>query len=56
MDFIQHEFFKFEADNSSGFDAVYDYVTYSAINPAQREEYAILIKALLKCDGLFIAL
>jgi len=34
VDFIQHEFLKFEADSSSGFDAVYDYVTYSAINPA----------------------
>jgi len=56
VDFIQNDFFKFEADNSSGFDAVYDYVTYCAINPTRREEYAKLIKSLLKCDGVFIAL
>jgi SAM-dependent methyltransferase len=56
VDFIQNDFFKFEADSSSGFDAVYDYVTYCAINPARREQYAKLIKSLLKCGGVFIAL
>jgi len=56
VEFIQNDFFKFEADNSSGFDAVYDYVTYCAINPARREEYAKLINTLLKCGGVFIAL
>jgi SAM-dependent methyltransferase len=56
VDFIHNDFFKFELDHSDGFDAVYDYVTYCAINPARREEYAKLIKTLLKCSGLFIAL
>jgi len=56
VNFIQKDFFNFELDNSSGFDAVYDYVTYCAINPAKREEYAKLIKSLLKCGGIFIAL
>ena len=56
VDFIQNDFFKFTEDYSSGFDAVYDYVTYCAINPARREEYAKLIKSLLKCGGVFIAL
>jgi len=56
INFIQNDFFKFEADNTSGFDAVYDYVTYCAILPARREEYAKLINKLLKCGGLFIAL
>jgi len=56
VDFIQDDFFNFEVDNSSGFDAVYDYVTYCAINPARREEYAKLIKSLLKCGGVFIVL
>lgn len=56
VDFIQNDFFKFEVDHSDGFDAVYDYVTYCAINPARRQEYAKLIKTLLKCGGLFIAL
>ena len=56
VDFIQNDFFKLEEDNSDGFDAVFDYVTYCAINPARREEYAKLIKTLLKCGGLFIAL
>jgi len=56
VNFFQNDFFKCEAVNSSGFDAVYDYVTYCAINPARREEYAKLIKSLLKCGGVFIAL
>ena len=56
VNFIQDDFFNFELDNSLGFDAVYDYVTYCAINPARREEYAKLIKSLLKCGGIFIAL
>jgi len=56
IDFIQKDFFKLETDTSSGFDAVYDYVTFCAIDPLRREEYAKLINALLKCGGVFIAL
>ncbi len=56
VDFIQNDFFKLEEDNYDRFDAVFDYVTYCAINPARREEYAKLIKKLLKCGGVFIAL
>lgn len=56
VDFIQNDFFNLEVDHSDGFDAVFDYVTYCAINPARREEYAKLIKKLLKCGGVFIAL
>jgi thiopurine S-methyltransferase len=56
VEFIQDDFFNFDVDNSSGFDAVYEYVTYCAINPTRREEYAKLIKSLLKCGGVFIGL
>jgi len=56
VDFIQKDFFKLETNYSAGFDAVYDYVTFCAIDPARREEYAKLIKTLLKCGGVFIAL
>lgn len=56
INFIQDDFFNFKLDNSPCFDAVYDYVTYCAINPAKREDYAKLIKSLLKCGGVFIAL
>ncbi|MCH8033316.1 MAG: hypothetical protein IH950_06115 [Bacteroidetes bacterium] len=55
VDFIQNDFFKFEADNSSGFDVVYDYVTYIAIYPAKREEYVNLIKIFSKCSRVIIA-
>jgi len=56
VDFIQDDFFNLEIDSYSGFDAVYDYVTYCAINPVRREEYAKLVKSLLKYGGVFIAL
>jgi len=56
VDFIQKDFFKFETDHSTGFDVVYDYVTFCAIDPTRRVEYAKLIKSLLKCGGVFIAL
>jgi SAM-dependent methyltransferase len=56
VDFILNDFFKLEVEHSDGYNAVFDYVTYCAIYPARREEYAKLIKTLLKCRGLFIAL
>ena len=48
--------FKLVKKFASTFDAVFDYVTYCAIHPGRREEYAKLISDLLKCNGTFIAL
>jgi methyl halide transferase len=56
VDFIQKDFFKLEINHSASFDAIYDYVTFCAIDPARRKEYVKLIKTLLKCGGVFIAL
>ena len=44
----------FLIDKNLKFDIVYDYVTYCAINPQRRKEYADKIAALLNKDGLFV--
>lgn len=48
----------FELDNiyATQFDIVYDYVTYCAINPERRKEYARKISSLLKNDGKLLAI
>jgi methyl halide transferase len=56
VNFITDNFFNLAKNYSSYFNYVYDYVTYCAIHPNRRLEYAGLVKSLLKCDGTFIAL
>ena len=56
MEFITSDFFDLKEKYSSHFDAIYDYVTYCALEPGRREKYAVLITTLLKPGGKFIAL
>jgi len=56
IDFIAQDFFKLSVNYASYFDGVYDYVTYCAIDPDRREEYAKLVTELMKCGGVFIVL
>lgn len=56
LNFIVDDFFNLPQKYSGYFDAVYDYVTLCAINPARREEYASMVSEILKCHGKFIAL
>ena len=56
VNFLSEDFFTLASKLSSSFDAIFDYVTFCAINPVRREEYAKLISGLLKCGGTFIAL
>ena len=44
----------FLIDETMKFDIVYDYVTYCAINPQRRKEYADKVASLLNQTGLFI--
>jgi len=56
VEFITSDFFKLIEKFPAYFDTVYDYVTFCAIDPDRREEYAKLVKTLLKPRGKFIAL
>jgi SAM-dependent methyltransferase len=56
VEFIASDFFNLTKKFTSYFDAVYEYVTFCAIDPSRRKEYARLIRALLKPGGKFIAL
>lgn len=52
--FIQQDFFLLDEINK--FDIIYDYVTYCAIDPGRRKEYAGKVAALLNKEGIFIAI
>ena len=52
--FIRQDFFLLDEKNK--FDIIYDYVTYCAIDPGRRKEYAGKVAALLNKEGIFIAI
>jgi len=56
INFLVRDLFTLTEVFNNHFDLAYDYVTYCAIDPSRREEYAEMISALLKCGGQFIAL
>jgi len=53
---IHEDIFKLHLTYKNYFDYVYDYVTYCAVEPGRRKEYAEKISKLLKPDGKLIAL
>lgn len=56
INFIHEDIFKLDSLYKNYFDYVYDYVTYCAIIPGRREEYAEKIAGFLKPGGKLIAL
>ena len=52
INFLIEDFFLLKEDLS--FDIVYDYVTYCAVNPKRRKEYADKVASLLNQNGLFV--
>lgn len=54
VNFLLEDIFKLDTLYKNYFDYVYDYVTFCAILPERREEYAGKIAALLKRGGQFI--
>lgn len=56
INFVQEDMFDYSLEISDEFDYVLEYVTYCAIDPARRPEYAAMIPSLLKDSGKFIAL
>ena len=53
--FLESDIFKITKNGDEGFDAIYDYTSYCAINPERREEYAKKLSDLLKPNGKLIA-
>jgi methyl halide transferase len=56
INFIHEDIFKLDSLYKNYFDYVYDYVTYCAIIPGRRAEYAEKISGFLKPGGKLIAL
>jgi len=56
VNFINKDIFELGTDYRNFFDYVYDYVTFCAILPGRREEYALNISDYLKPGGELIAL
>lgn len=54
INFIREDIFHFAQKTEYRFDYIYDYVTYCAIDPGRREEYAEAIFSLLKDGGKFV--
>lgn len=53
--FEQRDIFTLAGDYAGGFDAVWEYTCFCAIDPARREEYARLIHAILRPGGRLLA-
>ena len=56
INFLVRDFFTLTEDFKDHFDIVYDYVTYCAIDPLRRKEYAEMVSTILKCNGTFMGL
>ncbi len=54
VEFLSEDFFELSENHFRIYDVVYDYVTYCAINPERRDEYAKLVASLLKPEGKFV--
>lgn len=53
VNFLVKDFFEIEDVHFNNYDIIYDYVTYCAIDPERRKEYAELISNLLAPNGIF---
>ena len=56
INFVQEDMFDYSLGIAGEFDYVLEYVTYCAIDPSQRPEYAAMVPSLLNDSGKFIAL
>ena len=56
IEFVQEDVFDYSLGLSDEFDYVVEYVTYCAIEPSRRAEFAAMIPSLMKPSGRFIAL
>jgi len=56
INFITEDIFELTKNYKNYFDAVYEYVTYCAIDPKRREEYAEVMSEVIKPGGKLIAL
>ena len=56
IEFVHEDVFDYSLGISEEFDYVVEYVTYCAIHPAQRAEFAAMIPSLMRPSGRFIAL
>ena len=54
VEFLSEDFFELSKNHFGKYDSAYDYVTYCAINPGRRDEYAKLVASLLKPGGKFV--
>ncbi|GIV45279.1 MAG: SAM-dependent methyltransferase [Ignavibacterium sp.] len=53
INFLVEDFFNLNNTFSNSFEIIFDYVTYCAIDPGRRKEYADKIYQLLKPEGIF---
>ncbi|GAB4418981.1 MAG: methyltransferase domain-containing protein [Anaerolineales bacterium] len=56
LNILQHDMFALPKEMNSHFDYILEYVTFCAIHPSRREEFAGLVARLLKPGGLYISL
>ena len=56
INFLLYDIFDLDSIYKNQFDYIYDYVTYCAISPERRKEYAEKISNLLKQNGKLVAL
>lgn len=56
LDILQGDFFDLPPALHGTFDYILEYVTYCAIDPSRRAEYAEVVASLLKPGGIFIGL
>ncbi len=56
IEFVEEDLFDYSLGLVDEFDYVVEYVTYCAIEPARRAEFAIAVASMLKTGGEFIAL
>jgi SAM-dependent methyltransferase len=52
--FERRDIFTLAADFAEAFDAVWEYTCFCAIDPARREEYVEVMRAILKPGGTFL--
>jgi len=56
IEFLEMDLFDLNKSHKNGFDAVYEYTTFCAINPVRRKEYVNILADVLKTGGTLIAL
>lgn len=56
LEILQQDIFTFPTQYDGVFDYVLEYICFCAIDPGRRNEYADVVKRLLKPNGLFIDL